>query len=59
MNAPSPETQTGQSTTAHIYEAGGSDPDFYLPPTQARHGQGGLLNTLRGLPSRLARATRG
>lgn len=59
MNTPSPETQTAQSATAHIYEAGGSDPDFYIPPTRIRQGQGGLINTLRSLPGRLTRAARG
>jgi hypothetical protein len=50
------------STVEHVFEAGGSDPDFYFPPTQTASAgppNGSFFSFVRSLPGRLARSLRG
>lgn len=50
------------STVEHVFEAGGSDPDFYFPPTRASSPgspNGSFFSFVRSLPGRLVRSLRG
>ncbi|MFD1212279.1 hypothetical protein ACFQ36_09540 [Arthrobacter sp. GCM10027362] len=52
--APAPPT-----AAKHIFDAGGTDPDFYFPPKRASAGSAGFFRFVRTLPGRLARTLRG
>jgi len=48
------------STTEHVFEAGGQDPDFYFPPASPPGSSGGtFFRFVRSLPGRLVRSLRG
>jgi hypothetical protein len=41
-----------------IFDAGGTDPDFYFPPKRTAATTGGFFRFVRTLPGRLARTLR-
>ncbi|NKX56733.1 hypothetical protein [Arthrobacter mobilis] len=56
MSAPR-QTPTAPSSTGRVFDAGGTDPDFYFPQRPAR--SGGFLRFIRSVPGRLVRSLRG
>jgi hypothetical protein len=51
--------QAPPAPAQHVFDAGGTDPDFYFPQSHAGARDGGFLRLVRALGGRLVRTLRG